>query len=98
MKKGSFEWTRAAHDAFEKLKTKLCEGPILALSNFDKLFKIDCDARGVGIRIALMQDQHYINYFSEKLNDSRKNYYTYDKEFYALIRALDHWSHHLRPK
>jgi len=23
---------------------------------------------------------------------------TYDKEFYALVRALDHLSHYLRPK
>jgi len=45
-----------------------------------------------------MQDQRPIAYFSEKLNGSRKNYSTYDKEFYALIRALDHWPHYLRPK
>jgi len=88
MKKGSFEWARAAHDAFEKLKTKLCEAPVLALPNFDKLFEIDCDASGVGIGVILMKDQHPIAHFSEKLNGSRKNYSTYNKDFYALIRAL----------
>jgi len=98
MKKGSLEWTRVAYDAFEKLKTKLCEAPIVALPNFNKLFEIDCDASGVGIRAVLMQDQRPIAYFSEKLNGSRKNYSTHDKEFYALIRTLDHWSHYLRPK
>ena len=34
-------------------------------------------------------------FFSEKWNNSRKNYFTYDKEFYAIIRALDHWQHYL---
>jgi len=54
IKKGSFEWTRAAHDALEKLKTKLCEAPILTLSNFDKLFETDCDASGVDVGVVLM--------------------------------------------
>jgi len=54
MKKGSCEWTIAAHNAFERLKSKLCEAPVLALPNFDKLFEGDCDASGVDIEAALM--------------------------------------------
>jgi len=93
MNKGSFEWTKAAHVAFKKLKLKLSEAPMLALPKFDKLFEVDCDAIQVAIEVVLMQDQCPITYFSEKLNGSRKNYSTYDKVFYALVRALDHWSH-----
>jgi len=98
MKKVSFEWTKAAYDAFEKLKSKLSKAPMLGLPNFDKLLEVYCDASGVGIGAVLMQDQCPIGYFNEKLNGSRKNYSTYNKEFYALVRALDHWSHYLRPK
>ena len=71
---------------------------MLALPDFDKLCEVDCDASGVGIGVVHMQDQRPITYFSEKLNGLSKNYSTYDKEFYALVRALDHWSHYLRPK
>jgi len=53
MKKGSFNWNKAAHDAFEKLKSKLSEAPMLALPNFDKLFEVDCDVSGVGIGVSL---------------------------------------------
>jgi len=34
-------------------------------------------------------------YFSEKLNEAKRKYSTYDKEFYALVRALEYWRHYL---
>nr|GEU83265.1 reverse transcriptase [Tanacetum cinerariifolium] len=34
----------------------------------------------------------------EKLNDAKQRYTTYDKEFYAIIRALEHWQHYLISK
>jgi hypothetical protein len=38
-----------------------------------------------------------IAYFSEKLNGAALNYQTYDKELYALVRALETWQHYLWP-
>ena len=32
------------------------------------------------------------------MNDVRKNYSTYDVEFYAIVQALRHWRHYLVPK
>jgi len=45
-----------------------------------------------------MQEGHPIAYFSEKLNGVVLNYSTYDKELYALVRALQTWQHYLLPK
>jgi hypothetical protein len=43
----------------------------------------------------LSQDNRPIAYFSEKLNETKKKYSTYDKEFYAIIQALKKWRHYL---
>ncbi|KAJ8752693.1 hypothetical protein K2173_006495 [Erythroxylum novogranatense] len=39
-----------------------------------------------------------IAYFTEKLNGAQLKYSTYDKELYALVRALQTWQHYLWPK
>ena len=36
-----------------------------------------------------MQEKQSIAYFSEKLNGATLNYPTYDKELYAVVRALE---------
>jgi hypothetical protein len=45
-----------------------------------------------------MQEKRPKAYFSEKLNGAALNYPTYDKELYALVRALETWQHYLWPK
>ena len=68
------------------------------MPNFSKSFEIECDVSNVGIGAILMQEGHPIAYFSEKLKGDSLNYSTYDKEFYALFRALQTWQHYLLPK
>ena len=37
-------------------------------------------------------------YFSEKVNDAKQKYSSYDKEFYVIVQALKHWRHYLNPR
>ena len=74
--------------AFVSLKEKLTNTPLLALPDFDKTFKIECDASEIGIRVVLMQGERPIAYFNEKLNGATPKNLAYDKELYTLVHPL----------
>ena len=84
-----FKWGSDQDRAFIEIKERLCGAPLLAVPDFSKTFEIECDVSGTGIGAILMQEKRPIAYFSEKLNGAALNYPTYDKELYALVRALE---------
>ena len=55
-----FQWGEAQQKAFETLKEKLTNAPILALSNFAKTLEIECDASSISIGAVLLQEGHPI--------------------------------------
>lgn len=49
----------------------MMSAPILALPNFDRVFKVDCGESHMGIGAVLSQDIRPITYFIGKLNGNR---------------------------
>ena len=92
---GRFIWSDDAVKAFELIKHKLSNAPILVFPNFTITFELHFDASKVGIGAILSQQGQPVAYYSETLSGSRTRYNTYDVEFYAIVQAIKHWRHYL---
>jgi len=93
-----FKWTEKDEKSFRILKDKITEQPILVLLDFGKTFQVKSDASGVVIGAVLSQYNRLVAYLSEKLNDTKNKYSTYEKYLYAVIQALKKWGNYLIPK
>lgn len=94
-----FEWSNECQEAFETLKKKLCEAPILVFPDFSQEFLLFTDASGVAIGALLAQGSikknNAIAYFSRALKGAEINYSTYEKEALAIHDSIKHFRQYL---
>jgi len=96
LKKKSFHWDSAADTAFQQLKSVLTQTPVLALPNFDIPFVVETDACATGVGAVLMQQDKPIAFLSKALGPVHQNLSIYEKEFLALIMAVEKWRPYLQ--
>jgi len=96
LKLKQFLWSTEAQQAFDKLKTAMTQTQVLALPNFNNLFTIETDACAEGIGVVLMQQGQPIAYLSKALGARHKSLSIYEKEFLALIMAVEKWRPYLQ--
>ncbi|GJW49253.1 putative reverse transcriptase domain-containing protein [Tanacetum coccineum] len=94
-KNKKYIWGKDQETAFQLLKQKLCEAPILALPEGNDDFVVYCDASHQGLGAVLMQREKVIAYASRQLKPNEENYTTHDLELGAVVFALKIWRHYL---
>ncbi|GJV84941.1 putative reverse transcriptase domain-containing protein [Tanacetum coccineum] len=81
--------------AFQLLKQKFCNAPILALPEGSEDFIVYCDALIKGLGVVLMQREKVIAYASRQLKIHEKNCTTHDLEVAVVVFSLKLWRHYL---
>ena len=77
--KSDFKWTHEVDKSFIDFNQRIVELLVLALLDFNKVFQVECDASGGAIGVVLSQEGKPVAFFSEKLNDDKRNYSMYDQ-------------------
>ena len=99
-KEVDFHWTTDCQEAFESLKLRLVEAPVLAYPNFDLAFVLETDASYLGLGEVLSQrltDQklHPVAYGSRALAPPEKNYAVTELKTLAVVWAIKHFHAYL---
>ncbi|GKE67007.1 putative reverse transcriptase domain-containing protein, partial [Tanacetum coccineum] len=94
-KNKKYIWGENQESAFQLLKQKLYEAPILALPEGNDDFVVYCDASHQGLGAILMQREKVIAYAYRQLKPGEKNYTTHDLELGAVVSVLKIWRHYL---
>jgi hypothetical protein len=94
-KKAKLKWSPQCEEVFLTLRKLLTTAPVLAQPDIKKPFDVYCDASGMGIRGALMQDGRPIAYALRQLQRHEEHYPTHDLELLAVVHTLKVWRHYL---
>ncbi len=93
-------WSKDAQEAFDALKEKLSELPIMRRPDFSKVFilHIDWSALGIGVILGQLDEEgkeYVIAYASRNNNKAESNYFSYEGECLAIIWAVIHFRPYL---
>uniref|UniRef100_A0A0W0FJS2 Putative reverse transcriptase-rnase h-integrase n=1 Tax=Moniliophthora roreri TaxID=221103 RepID=A0A0W0FJS2_MONRR len=95
-----FKWTKLCQIAFEVMKLKFLQQPILKMPDDTQPFIIEADTSKWATGAVLRQNDtdnklHPCGYLSHALTETERNYEIYDRELLAIVNALKAWEHYL---
>jgi hypothetical protein len=90
----AWEWSDSQEQAFEALKSKLVERPVLSIYDPAAETELHTDASRLGVGGILLQRSsgsepfHPVAYFSRQTSPEEKNFHSYELETLAVVCAL----------
>nr|GEV34110.1 reverse transcriptase domain-containing protein [Tanacetum cinerariifolium] len=94
-----FIFSKECVEAFQTLKRKLTEAPILIAPDWDMPFELMCDASDffIGAVLGKCLDKHFrtIHYASKTMTKAESNYITTEKEMLAVVYAFEKFRSYL---
>nr|GEZ72650.1 reverse transcriptase domain-containing protein [Tanacetum cinerariifolium] len=94
-----FLFSKECVEAFQTLKRKLTEAPILIAPDWDLPFELMCDASdfAIGEILGKHQENHFrpIHYARKTMTEAESNYTTIEKEMLAVVYAFEKFRSYL---
>ena len=88
-----FYFNESCHNAFEEIKSRLVEAPIMEKPDWNREFQIMCDASDFAMGAVLGQKAEKvfkaIYYANKTFNEAQENYSTTEKEMLAIVFACE---------
>ena len=98
-KDARFNFDDSCKAAFEEIKIKLVQAPIMAALEWDQGFEIMCDASDLAMGAVLGQRKEKmfrtIYYASRTFNEAQENYSTTEKEMLAVVFACEKFKQYI---
>jgi hypothetical protein len=96
-----FEWTTNCQKAFDTMKKRFTEEPVLLMPDQSKPIQIKSDASKVATGAVLTQldlngNWHPIAFLSKTFSETERKYEIYNQELLGIIRALKKWRHYIQ--
>ena len=92
-----WEWIEKQEKAFEELKKKFMQEPVLAAPDLNKKMRMEVDASDymMGGMLSIEEEEKWkpVAFLSKLLNEMKRNYEIHNKEMLAIIRELESWRH-----
>jgi RNase H-like domain found in reverse transcriptase/Integrase zinc binding domain/Reverse transcriptase (RNA-dependent DNA polymerase)/Integrase core domain len=100
-KDAKFDWNDQCQEAFETLKRRFLQEPVLMMPDHSKPFQIESGASKYASGAVLTQtdingDRHPVAFLSKTFTDTERRYEIYDRELLGIVQALKEWRHYIQ--
>ncbi|KAG0420639.1 Transposon Tf2-6 polyprotein [Dictyocoela roeselum] len=88
---GKFTWSDLNDKSLNEIMKRIKSNQVLSHPNLNDEFLLEVDASKMGMGATLYQNHKIIGFYSSLFKNSELNYTNSEKEFYAIIKAVNHF-------